>query len=366
MQDVQSEEQAYSQRRAEIVRFCKENDCPWEDPDFPADDRSLYKDLGNKPYWAKDIKTIRWMRPQEVKDAKLFVDKKFEAEFKKGFVGETWFMGALMMLTTRPEYLYQLIYDQSGFELGFMTFQFFVNGAWKFITIDTRLPFDPDTKQMLFSHSSEPNEFWISLVEKAYAKLIGCYESILRSKTHELLVDLTAGTAEKFNVRHPEVQKLIEEDAFWHILMAAFREKFFIMCENLVKGRNPKAAEPGHHGILENHAYGVIDIREFPKENNLRLIRIRNVWGSDGAWTGDFSDESEQWDKRRDLRDELKLSFKSKKSDGTWWMAFQDWCENYNHVYICKVPPEKWETYSIDGKWEGKSFGGRIYPCSSP
>jgi hypothetical protein len=40
------------------------------------------------------------------------------------------------------------------------------------------------------------------------------------------------------------------------------------------------------------------------------LIRIRNPWGTEGGWNGPFSDDSEEWDKHRNLRTELNLVFK--------------------------------------------------------
>ncbi len=46
-------------------------------------------------------------------------------------------------------------------------------------------------------------------------------------------------------------------------------------------------------------------MREFPKEN-LKLLHIRNPWGPDGGWSGPYSDDSEEWDKYRNIRDELK------------------------------------------------------------
>ena len=39
-------------------------------------------------------------------------------------------------------------------------------------------------------------------------------------------------------------------------------------------------------GILNNHAYGIMDIRDI---KSLKLIRIRNPWG-DGEWKGTFAD----------------------------------------------------------------------------
>ena len=88
------------------------------------------------------------------------------------------------------------------------------------------------------------------------------------------------------------------------------------------------------------------------------MIRIRNPWGPDGCWNGPFSDDSDEWDKHRNLRDELRLVFKSKKSDGTWWMAFNDWCVHFNKLFVCKVFPENWQVYSIESRWQGKTAGG--------
>ena len=41
-------------------------------------------------------------------------------------------------------------------------------------------------------------------------------------------------------------------------------------------------------------------------------------------------------------------------------MEFNDWVAHYNKLYICRIFPEKWQQYSIDGAWEGKTNGG---PC---
>ena len=88
------------------------------------------------------------------------------------------------------------------------------------------------------------------------------------------------------------------------------------------------------------------------------MVKVRNPWGPDGCWNGQFSDDSEEWDKYRHLRDELKPSFKTKKSDGTWWMSFQHLCEYLNKIYICRVFPESWQIFSIDSRWKGKTAGG--------
>lgn len=47
-------------------------------------------------------------------------------------------------------------------------------------------------------------------MEKAYAKLHGNYEMLNGGNMSEALVDLTGGCSEKYNLRVPDVQDLIE------------------------------------------------------------------------------------------------------------------------------------------------------------
>lgn len=58
-----------------------------------------------------------------------------------------------MQISTRPEYLERLFVDVSEehFKMGFVCFQFFKNGEWKQVFVDTRLPYDPDSKQLLYN-----------------------------------------------------------------------------------------------------------------------------------------------------------------------------------------------------------------------
>ena len=47
-------------------------------------------------------------------------------------------------------------------------------------------------------------------MEKAYAKLHGCYEILNGGSMAEALVDLTGGASDKYNLRAPETAETIE------------------------------------------------------------------------------------------------------------------------------------------------------------
>ncbi len=78
------------------------------------------------------------------------------------------------------------------------------------------------------------------------------------------------------------------------MMLSYFNQKFYLGCVNfedekvnalnhktviVIFQKGTKNADTGPHGILENHHYGILDIREFPRED-LKLIRIRNPWGA--------------------------------------------------------------------------------------
>lgn len=109
----------------------------------------------------------------------------------------------------------------------------------------------------------------------------------------------------------------------------------------------------GNSGILFNHAYGIQQIIEV-EGMNLQLIRIRNPWGQ-GEWTGKFADEDEAWDDHKGLKEKLNYVF---KSDGNWWMRYDDFCAHFNKVYLCKIFPSVWSQFAILGEWNGNTAGG--------
>ena len=78
---------------------------------------------------------------------------------------------------------------------------FYVDGQWVEVLTDTLIPCcREDSSGYLvpaYGRSNLRDELWISLVEKAYAKAVGSYESILKIKPHEVLLHLTGGSIQQ-------------------------------------------------------------------------------------------------------------------------------------------------------------------------
>jgi calpain-5 len=81
---------------------------------------------------------------------------------------------------------------------GIFEFCFYRFNEWIHVVIDDLLP-TKDGK-LLFARSKTPNEFWSALLEKAFAKLYGCYENLVGGQLADALQDVSGGVAETINV----------------------------------------------------------------------------------------------------------------------------------------------------------------------
>jgi len=213
------------------------------------------------------------------------------------------------------------------------------------------------TKTPLYGYCAEPQEFWVPLIEKAYAKLHGNYEILNEGQIGEALVDMTGGVAEKYDLSKPDIKAAVDSGQFWKDLKKSHTQGFLVVCENVVEDEDGRPVEGfGVKGIQFNRAQGIHKMADLPEISNLQLVFIRNPWGqSNGVWLGAFADEDEAWDDYKGLKERLDHSF---RQDGNWWMRYEDWKANYNRVYVCKIFPSTWSQFSVASEWKGNTNGG--------
>lgn len=185
---------------------------------------------------------------------------------------------------------------------GLYVLKFFINNAWRWVIIDERLPMfvnEDERPQYVFGHSRDFGELWVCLIEKAYAKMFGCYESLNGGLIDDGLVDLTGMAAEKLKVKGkngflsvPPQQEKAKADQLW-IKLKKYREDGTLMgCSIDAEGVESDVIVDGEQtGLLARHAYGIIDViyvnnpRATNTKKRHRLLRVRNPWGQ-REWQG--------------------------------------------------------------------------------
>jgi hypothetical protein len=166
----------------------------FEDEHFPADIRSLFIDDMSSTNFLKDnignLINASWRRPFQIfENPQLIVNGFSRKDIHQGLISDCWFVAALTSVATRPEYLNIVIPQDQSFDrydyCGMFHFRFWRFGKWYDVVIDDRLPYDEKRQCLLFcKNEKQSNELWTCLIEKAYAKFVGCYELLENGYSH--------------------------------------------------------------------------------------------------------------------------------------------------------------------------------------
>lgn len=277
---------------------------------------------------------VTWMRPHElINNPHLLVDGVSQHDIIQGILADCWFLSSCAAVAQHPDLMKRVIPSSqplygTGYK-GFIWFQFWQYGKWITVYIDDLLP----TKdgRLIFSRCSDNREFWVALLEKAYAKLHRSYEALEGGQAMDALVDLTGGLAERYDLD-------VAPFNLYDILLKASSNGAFITCSRKGDWRTANVAD--RNGLVAGHAYTVTGVASITLKNGEQenLLRIRNPWGNDVEWNGKWNDNDLIWSQVK-ISTKHQLQWK-KKADGEFWMNYSDFCNEFEEVTVCTIGPD--------------------------
>lgn len=257
----------------------------------------------------------------------LFVDSVEATDIKQGIMPDCWFLSALACLAERPNLVKRLFVTKEYNEEGIYRIRIQKNGEWTLVTIDDFIPCYYNGGPM-FTRSNNM-ELWVMLLEKAYAKLHGSYNSLQFGFTWEGMIDLTGCPTQNIDFednKNFDISIETNKESLWKTLLDSHESGFLISGETSGVDEYTKAGGKAGGGLVPGHAYSIIRIVEV---ENVRLLNIYNPWGR-FEWDGAFSDHDSHWTDK--LKKIIHPIFDEK--DGMFWMCMDDFIKHFSSVNI--------------------------------
>lgn len=229
------------------------------------------------------------------------------------------------------------IYNPSGK----YTIKLHVNGIARKIVVDDFLPVGRHN-QLLCSFSSNKHEFWISLMEKAYMKLMGGYD-FPGSNSNIDAYALTGWIPERISIRKNDPD--FNAVAVFDRLKEGFHAG---RCLITVATGELSDAECERTGLVSTHAFAVVNMAEI---DGVKLLMLKNPW-SHLRWKGNYSENDSRW--TSELQRALNYDPKIERSidNGIFWIDYHSFL-NFFDVFYLNWDPELFKyTYCTHKCWQ--------------
>ncbi|CAG8478382.1 9192_t:CDS:10 [Ambispora gerdemannii] len=217
--------------------------------------------------------------------------------------------------------------------------------------VDDLLPVSRGEKKLMCTYSSNENEFWPSIIEKAYMKLMGGYDfpgSALTGWFPENIFINDSGFnrawkknmddqnyCSDFNKRHNTWKRIRDGQNYGDALITIATGSMTDEEADLV-------------GLVPTHAYAVLDAKEV---NDLCLLKVKNPW-SHKCWTGSYShlDETSWTKELMTLLDYDRVKARD-KDDGIFWIDFDSVWKHFASIHMNWNPELFSYRYTLHSSW---------------
>ncbi|KAF7996626.1 hypothetical protein HCN44_002272 [Aphidius gifuensis] len=272
----------------------------------------------------------------------LFISDKRDKSFhvRQRSLGDCWFLAGLLNLKYH-ENLFNFIVpsnDQS-FEkdkyAGMFHFRFWQVGKWVDIVIDDRLY--TLSKFLWYTALKDSNEFWVPLIEKAYAKLnYRSYKNIDGGFASRAMQDLSGCISEVYLVER-------KHETLFEMIYNAKIRKTMMTCGSYNEKTMKKKKKKNSLKIVLGHYYAITAVKIIKKkkktvDHEFKLIRINNPHGDKASIC--YSDEIKKIYTESNKFDQVTMESELPiQVDGESWILYEDFIYYFDTIEICNLIP---------------------------
>ena len=218
-----------------------------------------------------------------------------------------------------------------------------INGVARKVVVDDYFPIG-SYNEPLCSYSSNKSELWISLLEKAYMKVMGGYD-FPGSNSNIDLYALTGWVPERVSIRPND--PTWDSEATFKNLATRLRAG---QCLATVATGELSDALADRAGLVSTHAYAVLDAREVEGE---KLLKLKNPW-SHLRWRGNWSElDMRHWTPTYRHQLEYNPDDAANFDNGVFWIDYKS-LQHYFDVLYMNWDPTMFRHSTVQhGGWSG-------------
>lgn len=322
------------------------------------------------------------------------------------------FISAISMIAERSKLLENLFPDLKEMNnlksiknyAGVFRIRFWIDGAFTFVVVDDVLPMIKG--KIICPHSSNQNEFWPSLLAKAYAKLLGGYDRLEKLRLEDALQDLTGCVLDTITFQDKTVPNDLRKIKLFETLGQDLNDGSIVLlcsksdllyeeiidnskesnafCDALCAPRRLGSVDHAS-GLCSNYAYMLTKTCVVPKNPSAmgamlsalkitqdtpkdRLLRLRSVitvqskTTSFGEWKGAYSEGSQEWEELS-IKDRSRIGLVV-STEAEFWMPLSALFKYFIGAIVARLPKTgifgSWSLAEYNGIWRASNSGGSL------
>ena len=324
----------------------------WTDPDFQPGPRSIFRVPDTASMRSHGL--VRWRRflIEDLASA-------LSAPIAQGDLGNSYLVNALSLIGRSKSLLQQIVLSLANAAKGIYTFRLSLEGSWVYVHVDSYLPCRTHG-ELVFARSLYGNPL-CSFIEKACAKLFGCYEALTHGTIDQALHLFSPSMAVEWLRFESELAEEEACDEVWSRIEEGLAyEGGKVGCLRTLPDPYSESVQD-RRGIELDQVYEVLAVFVAEAAATLEydaitvgLVCVRAVQSPEvgmGMFEGRWSAGHELWRqfpfihatvraKTDAIIDNLLPGGSSKKPEthGVFWMQIEDFVESFNRLVIDHDP----------------------------